>query len=107
MVSLLEFSRSGVMDIAFFQLASCRMLMGDWEACRDGQMAGLRLRPLYIQEYFSVTITMYDPYMPDELMEAYAVVKMGTRLPHSFGCWSRRRRSPGSAFLPGSAFVLF
>lgn len=51
-------------------------------AGRDGQLAGFRLQPLYIQEYFSVTITMYDPYMPNELMEAYlklkcAVVKGG------------------------------
>lgn len=44
-----------------------------------------------------MTITMYNPYVPDELVEIYlrhhcAMVKGGTKLPHSFGCWSGRRR---------------
>lgn len=40
---------------------------------------------------------MYNPFVPDDVVEAFLkrhceVVKGGTKLPHSFGCWSGRRR---------------
>lgn len=93
--SPLDFSRIGVVDITFFSLAKCKRIVADWKTT-DARLRDLRLRP-YAQEYYSVTVTMYNPYTSDKDVLAYlrrvcADVKGGTHLRHSLGEYRGRRR---------------
>lgn len=58
--SVFDFSCVGVVDITFFSLVKCKRMVSDWVKSTDARLGGLHVRPLYIQEYYSVTVTMYN-----------------------------------------------
>ncbi len=94
---LQDFTTVGFMDLTFFNLTDCVSFFESWGRKKHKVLEGLRLLPLYAQDYLPVTIHLYNPFVEDgeviTFLERHCeAVKGGERVRDRFGIWTGKRR---------------
>ncbi|MGL6081714.1 MAG: hypothetical protein ACRC4N_04345, partial [Gammaproteobacteria bacterium] len=94
---LQDFTTVGFMDLTFFNLTDCVSFFESWERKKHKLLEGLRLLPLFAQDYLPLTIHLYNPFVEDgevvTFLERHCeAVKGGERVRDRFGIWTGKRR---------------